>query len=61
MWCLIDIVKEYPYAVYEEEDKFERIIEMIKESGLKGSEYDEIIKLTEKAIEDIKSRKMSDI
>jgi len=58
MECLIRIQKEYPYSLYDAVYKFERILEMIKESDLKESERDKIIELTENAIERLNNKKV---
>jgi hypothetical protein len=57
MDCLIRIQREYHNSLFDAEYKFERILEMIKESELDKSKRDEIIKLTEDAIQELKNRK----
>lgn len=57
MECLIRIQKEYPYSLYHIVSKFERIIEMVKESELKESERDKITTLTENVIQGFKNKK----
>lgn len=57
MECLIRIQKEYPYSLYHIVGKFERIIEMVKESELKESERDKITTLTENVIQGFKNVK----
>lgn len=54
--CLIRIQRKY-YSIFHVENKFERILEMIKESELEKSKCDEIIKLTEDAIQEFKNRR----
>ncbi|OEC91152.1 hypothetical protein A9239_03535 [Methanosarcina sp. A14] len=57
--CLIRIQRKY-HNIFHVEDKFERILEMIKEYEIKESEHNEIIKLIENAIEEFKKLKTSD-
>jgi hypothetical protein len=57
MDCLNRIQREYHNSLFDTEYKFERILEMIKESELDKSKRDEIIKLTEDAIQELKNRK----
>ncbi|HIH74847.1 MAG TPA: hypothetical protein HA306_06585 [Methanosarcina sp.] len=57
MECLIRIQEEYPYSLYHIASKFERIIEMVKESELKESECDKITTLTENVIQRLKNEK----
>jgi hypothetical protein len=57
MDCLIRIQREYHNSLFDAEYKFERILDMIKESELEKSKRDEIIKLTEDAIQELKNRK----
>lgn len=56
--CLIRIQRKY-YSIFHVEDKFERILEMIKESELEESERDKIIKLIEDAIQEFKNEKVA--
>lgn len=55
--CLIRIQKKYHNCLFDVENKFKRILEMIKESELKESEREEIVTITENAIEEFKNRK----
>lgn len=52
--CLIHIQKKYHNYLFNLEYKFERILEMISESELEGSERDKILKLIEDAIDEFK-------
>ena len=54
--CLIRIQRKYR-SIFHVEDKFERILEMIKESGLEKPKRDEIIKMIEDAIQEFKNEK----
>ncbi len=58
MKCLIDIQRKY-HSIFHVEDKFKRIIKMIKESELEESKCNEIIKLIEDAIQKFKNEKVT--
>lgn len=57
--CLINIQKKYHNLIFDVEDKFERLLEMIKESELEKSKRDEIVKLIEDAIQEFKNEKVA--
>ena len=54
--CLIRIQKNYHNILFDAKYKFERLLEIIKESELKESKRTEIIELIENAIEEFKNR-----
>lgn len=57
--CLIKIDKEHPDVFGMTADRFQNLLEMIKESELEGSEYDVIIALiTENGIKPLKKEKI---
>lgn len=54
MKCLINIQRKY-HSIFHMEDKFKRILEMIKEHEFEESEREKIITITENAIKEFRS------
>ncbi|GLI13439.1 hypothetical protein MTHERMMSTA1_05650 [Methanosarcina thermophila MST-A1] len=55
--CLVRIQKKYHNLLFDMEDKFEKLLEMIKESELEKPKRDEIITLIEDEIQKFKNEK----